>query len=201
MPLQSFWFRSVVAGLSIAPLAAWASAYAPSFAQEPARASSYVGTGSRADTTAVVVGDGHELRSVTTTGPAGGVTFNGSSDLYQDSEGRYKIATWPASLARNKASLEFTAKENAIARQAETLARELESAESDTKRAEIKSKLGEALGKQFDLRQEKHQKEIEALEAQVKKLKDLVEKRKENRSEIISRRLDQIVREAQGLGF
>jgi hypothetical protein len=42
---------------------------------------------------------------------------------------------------------------------------------------------------------------ILAIDAQVKKLKELVRARTENRREIVSRRLEQIVREAQGLGW
>jgi hypothetical protein len=89
----------------------------------------------------------------------------------------------------------------ALERQVNALARQLEATESDARRDEIKAKLGEALGKQFDLRQKRHGLEIEALEARVKKLGQLVRKRQENRAEIISRRLDQLVRESQGLGF
>ena len=65
----------------------------------------------------------------------------------------------------------------------------------------MKAELSDLLRKQFDVRQARHIREIETLEAQVKKLKELVQKRQENRAEIISRRLDQIVRESQGLGF
>jgi hypothetical protein len=81
------------------------------------------------------------------------------------------------------------------------LIRQLQAADSDTQRAGIKAKLSKTLGQQFDARQARHEREIKALEAQVKKLKDLVQKRQENREEIIARRLDQIVRESQGLGF
>ena len=65
----------------------------------------------------------------------------------------------------------------------------------------MRAKLNDLLEKQFEDRQKKHQAESEALEAQVKKLKELIQTRSENRKEIISRRLEQIVREAQGLGW
>lgn len=95
----------------------------------------------------------------------------------------------------------FTSEESAAMREAEQLVGRLGAAETDELKSDIKAKLSEALGKQFDLRQKRHAHEIEALESQIKKLKALVEKRRENRSEIIARRLDQIVRESQGLGF
>ena len=91
--------------------------------------------------------------------------------------------------------------EAALRRQADLLIRQLEAADSDALRHDIKAKLGETLSKQFDAGQKRYGLEIEALEAQIKRLKDLVRKRQENRAEIISRRLDQIVRDSQGLGF
>jgi hypothetical protein len=81
------------------------------------------------------------------------------------------------------------------------LSRELGSTESDQRRGEIRAALGEILGKQFDLRQKRHELEIEGLEARIKNLRQLVQKRQENRAEIIAHRLDQIVRDSQGLGF
>jgi hypothetical protein len=91
--------------------------------------------------------------------------------------------------------------EGNLAHEADRLARQLGEAKSDVDRDKLKTKLGEVLEKQFDQRQRRHEAEIKALEAQVKKLRDLVEKRQENRREIIGRRLDQILREAQGLGW
>jgi hypothetical protein len=88
-----------------------------------------------------------------------------------------------------------------LAREADQLARALGEAKSDTERDKIKTQLGELLKQQFDQRQKRHEREIADLEAQVKKLKDLVAKRQENRREIIAQRLDQIVRESQGLGW
>jgi HAMP domain-containing protein len=95
----------------------------------------------------------------------------------------------------------FGTEEAALRRQADLLIRQLEAADSDALRQDIKAKLGETLSKQFDASQKRYGIEIEALEAQIKRLKDLVRKRQENRAEIISRRLDQIVRDSQGLGF
>jgi enoyl-CoA hydratase/carnithine racemase len=85
--------------------------------------------------------------------------------------------------------------------QAEQLAQQLAAAKSDSDRDKIKGQLSENLEKQFDERQKRHEQEIKALEAQVKQLKDLVDKRQENRREIIGARLNQIVKEAQGLGW
>jgi hypothetical protein len=88
-----------------------------------------------------------------------------------------------------------------LAQEADHLARQLGEARSDTDRDKLKAKLGEILEKQFDQRQRRHEGEIDALERQVKKLKELVQRRQENRREIISRRLEQLLRESQGLGW
>jgi hypothetical protein len=81
------------------------------------------------------------------------------------------------------------------------LIKQLGEAKSDGDRDKVRTKLGEILEKQFDRRQKRHEKEIEELEAQVRKLRDLVQKRQDNRREIIARRLDQILKESQGLGW
>jgi hypothetical protein len=95
----------------------------------------------------------------------------------------------------------LSGEEAGLSHQAEQLAQQLASAKSDSDRDKIKSQLTETLEKQFDQRQKRHEQEIKALEAQVKKLRDLVEKRQENRREIISSRLNQILKESQGLGW
>jgi hypothetical protein len=91
--------------------------------------------------------------------------------------------------------------ESLIAHRADELAKKLGEAKSDTERSQIKTELTDLLEKQFGLRQKRHQEEIAGLEAKVKKLKELVEKRQENRREIIAKRLDQILSNAEGLGW
>jgi hypothetical protein len=108
--------------------------------------------------------------------------------------------------APNSGSFSFSSRqtrngEATLARAADELSRKLGGAKSETDRSQIKTQLTEVLEKQFELRQKRHQDEIAGLEAKVKKLKDLVEKRQENRREIVSKRVDQIVRDAEGLGW
>ncbi len=88
-----------------------------------------------------------------------------------------------------------------LAGRAEELARKLGEASPETDKSKIKAQLKDVLEKQFDLRQKRHLDEIKALEAKVKKLKDLVEKRQENRGEIVAKRIDQILSDAEGLGW
>ena len=95
----------------------------------------------------------------------------------------------------------FSADENNLSHQAEQFAQQLAAAKSDSDRDKIKGQLTELLEKQFDQRQKRHEEEIKQLEAQIKKLRDQIDKRQENRREIIGARLDQILKEAQGLGW
>jgi hypothetical protein len=108
--------------------------------------------------------------------------------------------TVPRYSARNQ-YFAFSPEDGGLSRQAEALAQQLAAARSDSDRDKIKSQLTDLLEKQFDQRQKRHEEEIKQLEAQIKKLKDLVDKRQENRREIIRARLDQIVKESQGLGW
>jgi len=95
----------------------------------------------------------------------------------------------------------ITNEEAGLSHQAEMLAQQLGTARSDSDRDKIKGQLSELLEKQFNERQKRHEAEIKQLEEQIKKLKDLVDKRQENRHQIITDRLNQIVRESQGLGW
>lgn len=117
-----------------------------------------------------------------------GVTPGSPSMNYAVYDHRPHVFTWRAD-------------EGGLSQQAEQLARKLADAKSDGDREKIKGQLSDLLEKQFDQRQKRHEEEIKALEAQIKKLKDLVDKRQENRREIISARLNQIVKESQGLGW
>jgi len=92
-------------------------------------------------------------------------------------------------------------REGRIAQQAEQVARSIGAAKSDAEKDKLKSQLSEILEKQFDFRQRRHESEIAELEAQVRRLRELVQKRQENRREIIAKRLDVIVRDAEGLGW
>jgi hypothetical protein len=81
------------------------------------------------------------------------------------------------------------------------LAKQIVNAKTNAEMDKLKDKLKETLAKQFDDRQKRHEKELEALEGQVKKLKEMVSKRQENKKEIIEERTRQLEREAKGLGW
>jgi hypothetical protein len=115
--------------------------------------------------------------------------------------GQHNGFPFSADLAGNTANAKALAEEQQLAHQANELARQLRDPKTDADKDKLKARLAETLEKQFDMRQKRHTTEIENLEAQVKKLKELVQKRQEARRDIINKRMDQLQREADGLGW
>jgi len=66
---------------------------------------------------------------------------------------------------------------------------------------EIRKKLADALGKQFDTHMKQQQDELAALEKQIADLKAIMKKRQEAKTTIIDRRMDQLIQDAEGLGW
>jgi hypothetical protein len=87
------------------------------------------------------------------------------------------------------------------AREVNRLTAEYSKTEGNEARTKIKDKLAAALEKQFTAQQKRRELELARVEAQVKKLRELMKKRDEQRKTIIDNRLDQLVREADGLGW
>jgi hypothetical protein len=81
------------------------------------------------------------------------------------------------------------------------LAQQYVKTEKEDERREIRKKLTETLAKQFEERAKQQQKELEDLEKQVAKLKEILRKRQDNKSSIIERRLEQLIQEAEGMGW
>jgi hypothetical protein len=71
----------------------------------------------------------------------------------------------------------------------------------EAQRTKIKANLSTALEKQFELQQQRRELEVARIEAQLKKLRDLMKKRGDARQTIVEKRLDQLVRDAEGLGW
>ncbi len=124
----------------------------------------------------------------------------GADSYAAPNPGYYVTSEWKKT-AENPELSQLSMQESTLAKQADMLKHRLDGATTDAERSEIRTKLAAILGNQFDLRQKRHGLEIEALETQVRKLRELVRKRQESREEIISRRVEQIVREAEGLGW
>ncbi len=68
-------------------------------------------------------------------------------------------------------------------------------------RAEIHKQIEKLVGEQFDLRQERRQKELKRAEEQIRKLRETIEKRQKAKAEIIDRRVKELLDEDEDMRF
>ena len=85
--------------------------------------------------------------------------------------------------------------------EADQTLRQWKAATSESEREQIKAKLRAVLEQEFQQRLEQHEQEIQRLEEKVQQLRDQLEKRRAKQEEIVGFRLEQLLREAQGLGW
>ncbi len=71
----------------------------------------------------------------------------------------------------------------------------------EDEKKKILEKLTEVLNQQFDQHIQQQQKELEDLEKQIADLRTLLKKRTDAKTKIVQRRIDQLVQEAEGLGW
>jgi hypothetical protein len=81
------------------------------------------------------------------------------------------------------------------------LVEKLAKTEDKSDREKVQQSLRVVLKEQFEARLKTNEKEIEQLEAEVKRLRGQLELRRKRQDEIVDFRLTQLVREAQGLGW
>jgi hypothetical protein len=81
------------------------------------------------------------------------------------------------------------------------LARKYAKAEKEDEKREIRKQLTDTLSQEFDRHLEQQQKELESLEKQIADLRALLRKRRDAKPTIIDRRIDQLVNDAEGLGW
>jgi hypothetical protein len=81
------------------------------------------------------------------------------------------------------------------------LAKQYANATKEDEKKEIRQKLADSLHKEFDQLAQRQQAELDELERQVASLKAVVKKRKDSKETIVERRLEQLIQEAEGLGW
>ena len=81
------------------------------------------------------------------------------------------------------------------------LVRRIVAADDPSQRTQARDRLTRFLTEQFDAAQSGRELDLGALEAKVARLRELHEKRAAARGEIVARRLDTLLREAEGLGW
>jgi hypothetical protein len=86
-------------------------------------------------------------------------------------------------------------------RQTQQLVQRWKDSKDAAEREKLETGLREALKLEFTARLASHYKEIKELEEKVRQLRERLALRKEKQDEIVEHRLQQILREAQGLGW
>lgn len=71
----------------------------------------------------------------------------------------------------------------------------------ERKREDLRTGLTDLLDQQFSVRQERREMEIKQIEERVKKLRDALDKRADAKDKIIERRLNDLLSDAEGLGW
>jgi len=71
----------------------------------------------------------------------------------------------------------------------------------DEQKSKVRDQLAETLEQQFSIQQSLREREVAKIEGRVKKLRETINKRSDAKRSIIDKRLDQLIREADGLGW
>jgi hypothetical protein len=71
----------------------------------------------------------------------------------------------------------------------------------EAERPEIKKQIEKAVAEQFEIRQDRRKKELKNFEDEIKKLRDVIEKREKARADIIERRIKELLGQDDDLRF
>jgi hypothetical protein len=93
------------------------------------------------------------------------------------------------------------AEANMAHHEASQLLRSYSQAKDEKQRDKLKAQLSKALEKEFDLKQKYRRLELDWADSAVKKAREVLGKRAEQRQTIIEKRLDDLLKEADGLGW
>ncbi len=132
--------------------------------------------------------------------PSGVVIMGGGGAAvpYSVPAGAGFVSTYhAASPERQRLSTEMTKAQQ----EEQTLTGKYAATTNEPERAKLKESLAKVLDQQFDLQQKMRKEELEPIEARVKRLRELIDKRAQARKTIVEKRLEQILREAEGMGW
>lgn len=88
-----------------------------------------------------------------------------------------------------------------VERKVNELVGKWKAAQNESDRGKVQQELRTALKAQFHANFTSHEKEIKQLEAEVQRLREHLELRRKKQDEIVESRVQQLLREAQGLGW
>jgi hypothetical protein len=96
---------------------------------------------------------------------------------------------------------ELAQTEAALANESAEIIARFAEAEKAADRKQLAAELKATLAKQFDVQKKRREIELSRIEERVRKLREQIKKRDDARETIIDRRLDQLVDDADGLGW
>jgi hypothetical protein len=85
--------------------------------------------------------------------------------------------------------------------QSSQLAKQYITTEKSDEKQNIRKKLADVLNQQFDMHMQRQEKELAALEKEIADLRSLMKKRQDAKAAIVDRRIDQVIQDAEGLGW
>ena len=88
-----------------------------------------------------------------------------------------------------------------LQQQSSELAKQYIATEKSDEKQNIRKKLADVLNQQFDLHMRQQEKELAALEKEIADLRSLMKKRQDAKGAIVDRRIDQVIQDAEGLGW
>lgn len=91
--------------------------------------------------------------------------------------------------------------EGELTREAEELLSQYAGSDDAAEQKKLKADLRQALAKQFDVQKQRRELELARIEERVRKLREQLKKRTDARETIVDRRLEQLVNDAEGLGW
>ncbi|HLJ10639.1 MAG TPA: hypothetical protein VKU82_05590 [Planctomycetaceae bacterium] len=100
-----------------------------------------------------------------------------------------------------RATQELMRQDAELEQQIRQTVHEYAAADSDDERGEARKKLSGLLKDQFSIRQKRREQDIARIEERVKRLREALKKRSESQQEIVERRLNDILSDADGLGW
>jgi hypothetical protein len=135
-------------------------------------------------------------------GSGGGYGFNSGKIVMDDRTGQM-IIKGPNSveIITGPEANELREKEGKVVSEIEDVGNQYRSNKDKGERAKLKTKLAELVGQQFAIRQEFRGKQIERLEKELARVRESVQKRGENREQIIKRRIAQLLNEEDDMEF
>lgn len=131
--------------------------------------------------------------------PGGGFVFTQPAGGGFPGDGRFGGA--PPMSPEDEEMQRLTRVEWECAQLAEASLANYTSAKDDAARDAARSELQDRLHRQFKAQQERRNLEVSRIEARLRKLREMIDKRNQNEDAIVRRRLDQLLQEADGLGW